>query len=91
MKRFHVHVHVEDLAQSVAFYSKLFAAGQPSLSERLAMASQHCWIAGSRSSFSSNVTRVTSMVAFMLPRGAAANRASTISASKPTIPRESPN
>jgi lactoylglutathione lyase len=26
MKRFHVHVHVEDLAQSVAFYSKLFAA-----------------------------------------------------------------
>ena len=29
MKRFHVHVHVDDLAQSVAFYSKLFAA-QPS-------------------------------------------------------------
>lgn len=29
MKRFHVHVHVADLAQSVAFYSKLFAA-QPS-------------------------------------------------------------
>jgi catechol-2,3-dioxygenase len=26
MKRFHVHVHVENLAQSVAFYSKLFAA-----------------------------------------------------------------
>lgn len=26
MKRFHVHVHVEDLPQSVAFYSKLFAA-----------------------------------------------------------------
>ena len=26
MKRFHVHVHVEDLAQSVAFYSKMFAA-----------------------------------------------------------------
>jgi len=26
MKRFHVHVHVEDLAQSVVFYSKLFAA-----------------------------------------------------------------
>lgn len=26
MKRFHVHVHVEDLAKSVAFYSKLFAA-----------------------------------------------------------------
>lgn len=26
MLRFHVHVHVEDLAQSVAFYSKLFAA-----------------------------------------------------------------
>jgi len=26
MKRFHVHVHVQDLAQSVAFYSKLFAA-----------------------------------------------------------------
>ncbi len=26
MKRFHVHVHVEDLARSVGFYSKLFAA-----------------------------------------------------------------
>lgn len=26
MKRFHVHLHVDDLAQSVAFYSKLFAA-----------------------------------------------------------------
>jgi lactoylglutathione lyase len=26
MKRFHVHVHVEDLAKNVAFYSKLFAA-----------------------------------------------------------------
>ena len=26
MKRFHVHVHVNDLSQSVAFYSKLFAA-----------------------------------------------------------------
>jgi lactoylglutathione lyase len=26
MKRFHVHVHVEDLATSVAFYSRLFAA-----------------------------------------------------------------
>jgi catechol 2,3-dioxygenase-like lactoylglutathione lyase family enzyme len=26
MKRFHVHLHVEDLAQSVGFYSKLFAA-----------------------------------------------------------------
>lgn len=26
MKRFHVHVHVDDLAASVAFYSKLFAA-----------------------------------------------------------------
>ena len=26
MKRFHVHVHVDDLAQSIAFYSKLFAA-----------------------------------------------------------------
>jgi lactoylglutathione lyase len=26
MKRFHVHVHVADLAKSVAFYSKLFAA-----------------------------------------------------------------
>ena len=26
MKRFHVHVHVDDLAQSVAFDSKLFAA-----------------------------------------------------------------
>lgn len=26
MKRFHVHVHVADLAQSLAFYSKLFGA-----------------------------------------------------------------
>ncbi|MCW5666762.1 MAG: glyoxalase/bleomycin resistance/dioxygenase family protein [Piscinibacter sp.] len=26
MKRFHVHLHVEDLAQSIAFYSRLFAA-----------------------------------------------------------------
>ena len=26
MKRFHVHVHVADLAHSVGFYSKLFAA-----------------------------------------------------------------
>jgi lactoylglutathione lyase len=26
MKRFHVHVHVADLAQSVAFYAKMFAA-----------------------------------------------------------------
>lgn len=25
MKRFHVHIHVDDLAASVAFYSKLFA------------------------------------------------------------------
>ena len=26
MKRLHAHVHVDDLAQSIAFYSKLFAA-----------------------------------------------------------------
>ena len=26
MKRFHVHLHVEDLAQSLAFYAKLFGA-----------------------------------------------------------------
>ncbi len=26
MKRFHVHVHVDDLDKSIAFYSKLFAA-----------------------------------------------------------------
>jgi len=26
MKRFHVHVHVEDLAASIAFYKQLFAA-----------------------------------------------------------------
>jgi catechol 2,3-dioxygenase-like lactoylglutathione lyase family enzyme len=32
MKRFHVHVHVEDLAKSIAFYSKMFAA-EPSRSE----------------------------------------------------------
>jgi catechol-2,3-dioxygenase len=25
MKRFHVHLHVEDLAQSIGFYSRLFA------------------------------------------------------------------
>lgn len=26
MKRFHVHLHVQDLSQSIAFYSRLFAA-----------------------------------------------------------------
>ncbi|MDP1533299.1 MAG: glyoxalase/bleomycin resistance/dioxygenase family protein, partial [Rubrivivax sp.] len=26
MKRFHVHLHVDDLAASIGFYSKLFAA-----------------------------------------------------------------
>lgn len=26
MKRFHVHLHVDDLSKSIAFYSKLFAA-----------------------------------------------------------------
>ena len=26
MKRFHVHLHVEDLDKSIGFYSKLFAA-----------------------------------------------------------------
>jgi len=26
MKRFHVHLHVQDLSQSIGFYSKLFAA-----------------------------------------------------------------
>ena len=26
MKRFHVHVHVDDLQASIAFYTKLFAA-----------------------------------------------------------------
>mgnify|MGYP006382787287 CR=1 FL=1 len=26
MKRFHVHIHVDDLAHSIAFYSRLFAA-----------------------------------------------------------------
>ncbi|MDB0554410.1 ArsI/CadI family heavy metal resistance metalloenzyme, partial [Ralstonia solanacearum] len=26
MKRFHVHVHVDDLGKSIAFYTKLFAA-----------------------------------------------------------------
>ena len=30
MKRFHVHVHVDDLAQSIRFYSTLFA-GAPSV------------------------------------------------------------
>jgi hypothetical protein len=33
MKRFHVHVHVEDLAKSIGFYSKLFAA-EPARVER---------------------------------------------------------
>jgi lactoylglutathione lyase len=32
MKRFHVHVHVEDLDKSIGFYSKLFAA-EPTLVE----------------------------------------------------------
>ena len=32
MKRFHVHLHVENLAQSIGFYSKLFAA-EPARSE----------------------------------------------------------
>jgi len=26
MKRFHIHVHVDDLSKSIAFYSRLFAA-----------------------------------------------------------------
>ncbi|MRS98068.1 glyoxalase/bleomycin resistance/dioxygenase family protein [Ralstonia pickettii] len=26
MKRFHIHVHVDDLSKSIAFYTKLFAA-----------------------------------------------------------------
>ena len=33
MKRFHVHAHVDDLAASVAFYTKLFAA-EPARLER---------------------------------------------------------
>jgi lactoylglutathione lyase len=33
MKRFHVHLHVEDLAHSIGFYSKLFAA-EPTRVER---------------------------------------------------------
>ena len=32
MKRFHVHLHVEDLVASIAFYAKLFAA-EPSRTE----------------------------------------------------------
>lgn len=32
MKRFHIHLRVDDLAQSIGFYSKLFAA-QPARSE----------------------------------------------------------
>jgi catechol 2,3-dioxygenase-like lactoylglutathione lyase family enzyme len=32
MKRFHVHVHVEDLQKSIDFYSKMFAA-EPTRSE----------------------------------------------------------
>ena len=26
MKRFHVHLHVDDLAKNIAFYSRLFGA-----------------------------------------------------------------
>ncbi|WP_432730684.1 ArsI/CadI family heavy metal resistance metalloenzyme [Variovorax sp. W6] len=33
MKRFHVHLHVDDLDRSIAFYSRLFAA-QPTRVER---------------------------------------------------------
>ena len=33
MNRFHVHLHVDDLQKSIAFYSKLFAA-QPARIER---------------------------------------------------------
>lgn len=33
MKRFHVHLHVDDLSKSIAFYSRLFAA-EPSRVER---------------------------------------------------------
>lgn len=33
MKRFHVHLHVDDLARSIGFYSKLFAA-EPARVER---------------------------------------------------------
>lgn len=33
MKRFHVHLHVDDLAKSVGFYSRLFAA-EPTRVER---------------------------------------------------------
>ena len=29
MKRFHVHLHVDDLARSVAFYSRLFGTAPP--------------------------------------------------------------
>ena len=32
MKRFHVHLHVDDLAKSIAFYNQLFSA-QPARSE----------------------------------------------------------
>ncbi len=32
MKRFHLHLHVNDIHESVAFYSKLFAA-EPSRQE----------------------------------------------------------
>ena len=32
MKRFHVHVHVDDLAKNIAFYSKMFGA-EPTRSE----------------------------------------------------------
>lgn len=29
MKRFHVHLHVNDLAANIAFYSRLFGAAPP--------------------------------------------------------------
>ena len=42
MKRFHVHLHVEDLGKSIGFYSKLFAA-EPMLEGREFLASRDDW------------------------------------------------
>ena len=68
MKRFHVHLHVDDPNRSIGFYSQLFAA-QPARVEG-DYAKTH---------------RSTSPS----PR-AAASRASTIWASRPTTPTNSP-
>ena len=70
------------------------AAGQPSLSERSANFSHKCLIAGRRSSFSSSVRRVVSMVAFMplLPHmSRSAPRTDSAAPAPRTLPVGSPD